>query len=136
MLKADKNKKKNKLLLAVIALLFVMGCASQKYVVMSKDIFQTCKPVSAHTSVSHKKTTEIFFLRYQNCFKYEDLLIVTWQQYNVTDTHAVFNYLLPRYLKKISKEAFLVQHENWVGGFYLIFQLAPERGVTSVTVPR
>jgi len=93
-------------------------------VVMTRDIFQTCKPVSLLTVDSFEKKTKVSFLRYQKCYRHKDLLVIAWYKYNVTVVRSTINYLLPLYLEKINKKAKLIQYEQWPDGFYMVMELS------------
>ena len=115
--------KKNRLSLSLTLLLLTLSCATPAYVIMTRDIFQTCKPSSLLTVDSFEKKTKVSFLRYQKCYDHKDLLVIAWHKYNVTVVRSTIDYILPIYLRKINKKGTLIQYEQWGDGFYMVLSL-------------
>jgi hypothetical protein len=110
----------------IIALLFIFAfsCASQgHHRIISKDIYKQCVPSDRGQMVSAMKVA-IDFQRFENCYGYKDLVVISWTPFNVTIVRTSIVYILGEYLFKTKKKAKLIQYEQYGQSFYVLYELS------------
>lgn len=114
---------KSKIIIAFL-FLFMFSCATQgHHRIISKDIYKQCDSSEHGQAVTDKKV-KIDFQRFENCYGYEDLLIISWTPFNITEVRTFITYMLNEYLYKVNKKAKLIQYEQWDKSFYVLYELS------------
>ena len=103
--------------------MLLFSCASIKHErIITKDIYRQCSPTESMSTVTTHKI-EIEFARYEKCYGYEDLMIISWTPLNTTDARVLIHYILAEYLQRQNKKARLIQHEQWGKSFFVLYEL-------------